>query len=481
MLLESVALAAVAGALAVPVAAVLLRVLLAEAPAALPRLDTVTLDLRVAAFCVVVALTVAIAAALAPMLAIARGRLASALGAHGRATAAARTGRRLLVAGQLALTVTVVATTLLLAESLRRLEAVDPGLDVERLVVVPLTVPQATSSDRTRHLRLLNDLVARIESAGIGEATPINAAPFSAVGWSVPMFVAEGQDAARATANPTLDLEAVHPGYFDTLGVDVIRGRPFAPGDRQGAVPVAIVSENVAASTWPGEDAIGRRLKMGGPDSKADWLTVIGVARSSRYRDLTQRRPVIYVPAEQLVVAAQTLLVRTRGPLADTAAALRSAVRAVDPGVHVMAVQPLDELRQVPLARPRFTASLSGTFALAALLLSAVGLFAVASASVHQRGAELRVRMALGATPAGVRRLVFGDGLRLTIAGTVVGSIGAFAAARLLPELLFDIEPGDPRGIAGAVAVLVVSSLVVCALPAWRASRMNPVDALRQQ
>ena len=481
MLLESLALSAVAGALAIPAAAAVLRGLLAWAPDGLPRLDTVAIDLRVVGFCVAIAAVVALAAALAPMLTLARGRLASNLGAHGRATGAARTGRRLLVAGQLALTVTVVATTLLLAESVRRLEAVEPGIDVDRLVVVPLAVPQATSSDRARHLRLLDTLVARVEATGfITAATPINAPPFSGVGWSVPTFVAEGQDAARASANPALDLEAVHAGYFETLGVQVTRGRTFAAGDREGALPVAIVSEDVATSTWPGEEAIGRRLKMGDAGSDTDWLTVVGVARAARYRDLTRQRPVIYVPAEQLLVAAQTLVVRTRAPLTDTAAALRAAVRAVDPNVHVMAVQPLDELRQAPLARPRFTASLSGSFALAALLLSAIGIFAVSSSAVQQRGAELRVRMALGATPGAVRRLVLGEGLRLAAVGAVAGSIGALAVARALPELLFGVQPTDPLALAGAVGLLVLSSLFASALPAWRAARMNPVDALRQ-
>jgi predicted permease len=481
MLLESLAIAVVAGTLAVPAAKGVLRGLLAWAPAGLPRIDTVTLDLRVVAFCAVVTVIVAGTAALAPMVAIAHGRLTSGFGSQGRATAAARTGRRLLVAGQLALTVTVVSTTLLLAESVRRLDTVDAGLDVERLVAVPLTIPPAISSNRAHHLRLLDDIVARVKATGfISDVTPVNALPFSGVGWSVPQFVAEGQDAARASANPALDLEAVHAGYFATLGVRLIGGRAFVPGDREGALQVAIVTEDVAAATWPGAHAIGRRLRMGGPASKSDWLTVVGVVKPVRYRELTRQRPVIYVPAEQLIVAAQTLVARTGAPLADTAAAIRAAVRAVDPDVHVMTVEPLDALRQAPLARPRFTASLSGTFALAALLLSAVGLFAVTSASVYQRGGELRVRMAFGASPAAIHRLVLTDALRLAAFGTVAGAAGALAAASALPDLLFDVRPSDPRAIAGAIALLVLFSLLASALPAWRAARMNPVEALRQ-
>jgi predicted permease len=481
MLIESLALSVTAAALAVPAAVLLLRGLLVWAPAGLPRVDTVAIDLRVAGFCAAMAIVVAVAAACVPMLAIVRGRLASSLGARGRATSTARTGRRLLVAGQLALTVTVVATTLLLAETVRRLETIDPGLDVGRLVVAPLTVPQETSANRDQLLRLLNDIVARLETAGpIAAATPVNTLPFSGVGWSVPMFTADGQDAMRAAANPALDLEAVHPGYFQTLGVPLIRGRAFESGDRDGALPVAIVSEDVAARTWPGQDPIGRRLKMGEATGNAPWLTVVGVARPVRYRDLTTGHPIIYVPAEQLIVAAQTLVVRTAAPLSDTAAAIREAVRAVDPRVLVMSVQPLDELRQEPLARPRFTASLSGTFALAALLLSAIGVFSVMAAAVQQRRGELRVRVALGATPAAVQRLVVAEGLRIAALGTGVGALGALAAAQAVPDLLFGVQPSDPRALAGAAAVLLLASLLSCAIPAWRAARTNPVDALRE-
>ena len=305
-------------------------------------------------------------------------------------------------------------------------------------------------------------------------------APFSGVGWSVPAFVAEGQDATRASANPPLDLEAVHPGYFATFGVEVVRGRPFTSEDREGAPAVAIVSEDVAARTWPGQDPIGRRLKMGDAASKGDWLTVVGIASSTRYRDLTRPRPVLYVPAEQLIVTAQALAIRTRAPLADTAAAVRAVVRAVDPAVDVTAVQSLDSLRQEPLARPRFTASLSASFALAALLLSAFGVFAISAASVHQRRNELRVRMALGATPADVRRLILTEGVSLAAIGTAVGLVGAIGAARALTDLLYNVRSTDAPSLAAATAVLFLASLLASLIPAVRAGRLNPVAALRE-
>jgi ABC-type antimicrobial peptide transport system permease subunit len=240
---------------------------------------------------------------------------------------------------------------------------------------------------------------------------------------------------------------------------------------------VAIVSENVAALIWPAQDPIGRRLRIGQTDP---WLTIVGVARSSRYRDLTVARPVLYVPAEQLLVAAQSLIIRARAPLADVASAVRLAVHDVDPAVGVLAVQPLDDLRQAPLARPRFAASLSAAFGEIALVLSALGVFTTTAASVQQRRGELRVRGALGATPAVICRLVLSEGLRVAAIGISLGTIGALVAARWLPDLLFDTLPSDPPSFAGAALLLLLSALLASALPAWRASKTNPAEGLRE-
>jgi predicted lysophospholipase L1 biosynthesis ABC-type transport system permease subunit len=232
--------------------------------------------------------------------------------------------------------------------------------------------------------------------------------------------------------------------------------------------------------TWPGQEAIGRRLKMGDADSDAGWLTVIGVTRGTRYRELRASRPVLYVPAEQLIVAAQSLAIRTSAPPADVATTVRAGVADVDPSVHVLAVMPFADLRAAPLARPRFTAALAALFSVSALFLCALGVFAVMGASVQQRQSELRVRSVLGATPFRVQRLVLGEGLRLAVAGTVIGLIGATIAARWLATLLFEVQPFDPPSLAASGALLCVVALLACALPAWRASRLDALGALRQ-
>jgi putative ABC transport system permease protein len=479
---ESLLLALAGGLLAAPLAWWMVRAIVRFAPAGLPRIEDVVVEWRALLFAVAVSLVAAAMAGVAPLWGLRRENLAERLGAGARQTSGRGTtyGRRALVTAQIALAVVVVAATALLTQSLLRLQAIDPGLDVERVMLVRLTVPPAISNERARHVQLLRNLVARLESSGrITAATPINVHPFGGVGWEVPAFTAGGQDARRAAANPSLDLEAVHPNYFETLGVEIVRGRAFTAGDRDGAPLVAIVSEDVAVRTWPGQDAIGRRLKMGDADSDAGWLTVIGVARGTRYRELRASRPVLYVPAEQLIVAAQSLAIRTSAPAADAATTVRAVVAEVDPSVHVLAVMPLADLRAAPLARPRFTAALAALFSVSALFLCALGVFAVMGASVQQRQGELRVRSVLGATPFRVQRLVLGEGLRLAVAGTVIGLIGATIAARWLATLLFEVQPFDPPSLAAAGALLCVVALLACALPAWRASRLDALGALR--
>ena len=355
-----------------------------------------------------------------------------------------RHGRRVLVAAQVALAVTVVAAAGLVARSLVRLESTGTELGADRLVFASLSLPQDRYADRARHLAFLEDVVARLErTPEISAATPINAAPFSGVGWDAPIFTAEGQDAGQVARNGSLNLEAIQPGYFDTFGVAIVRGRPFGDRDREEMPAVAIVSEDVAARLWPGQDPLGKRLKMGDLGSKDVWRTIVGVAARTRYRDLRAAQATLYVPAAQLIVSAQSLVIRSTAPLARVAEVVREQVRAADPAVRVPRVAVFDELLREPLARPRFYTVLLAVFGASALLLSAVGLYAVIAASVRQRYAEIGVRLALGARPADVRQMIVREGMRLADWGgrrTRVG-LGRLASSeglftRYIPSIL---------------------------------------------
>jgi putative ABC transport system permease protein len=357
------------------------------------------------------------------------------------------------------------------------------GLAADRLVFVRLALPQAKYADGARHLQFLKDVVARLEAApGIAGATPVNTPPFAGTGgWDAPEFTAEGQSAEQAAINPSLNLESVHPNYFQTFEVTLVRGRGFTGADRRGAPEVAVVSEDVAARTWPGEDPIGKRIKFGRLDSTYPWRTVVGVARPTRYRELTAPRPTLYVPAEQFIAAAEMLVLRTASPLGLVARLARERVGAVDPAVQVVQVAPFREMLQGPLARPRFNAFLIGVFGIAALLLAAIGLYAVIAASVRQRYTEIGVRVALGATASDVRGLVLGEGLRLAGLGAAIGLASAVVASRLLRGLLYGVHPLDPVSLLAAALLLVGVSALASYMPARRAARVDPVSMLRAE
>jgi predicted permease len=485
LLAEGLVLAVGAGALGVVVTWWSLPALVAFVPGGLPRVDAIRVDPMVVMFAIAVAIVAASLAGLAPALSSAHADLVTCLrgGSRGVTGGAARHGRRALVVAQVALAVTVVAVAGLLTRSFLRLQAVDLGLAADRLVFVDVALPEAKVADPVRHSAFLDAAIAELEAApAIDGATPVNMAPFAGpVGWDLPRFTADGQSPERAAANPSLNLESVHPNYFDTFQVALVRGRAFTEADREGTLDVAIVSEDLAARTWPREDPIGRRLKMGGPDSRAGWRTVVGVASSTRYRELTTPRPTLYLPAAQFRMTAQRLALRTTASLDLVAALARDRVRAIDSDAQVVHVTTFAQLLDRPLARPRFNVFLIGLFATAALVLAAIGLYAVMAAYVRQRDRELGIRVALGATAADVRRLVLNEGMWLAGLGAGLGLAGALAASRLVRGLLFEASPLDPTTLAGAALLLVLTSALACYMPVRRATRVDAVTMLRSE
>jgi putative ABC transport system permease protein len=482
---ESLIVALLAGGVGLVLSHWSLRVVTTVVPEGLPRLDSIRTDGMVVAFTVAVAFVTAALAGVLPALAASRLDLVAQLRAGGRGAsgAASPRGRRVLVAAQVALAVTVVAAAGLLGRSLQRLQSVDMGLAADRIVFAELDVPRDRFTDQVRHRRFLDEVTARISAApGIQGVTPLNVQPFAgATGWELPRFTAEGQTAEQVTANPSLNFEAVYLPYFSTLGIAVVRGRDFIAADREGAPKVAIISEAVAAGTWPGQEAVGKRVKFGGAESRNDWLTVVGVAASTRYRELTVPRPTLYIPAEQFGISAGRLAIRASADTGFVATVVGDAVRAVDPGIRVTRVAPYADYLRVPLAWPRFNTLLLAVFATAALLLSAIGLYGVMAASVRQRYAEIGVRLALGATGSDVRRLVLGEGLRLAVGGALAGLALAWATTRVLKGLLFETEALDPWTLTSAAVLLVAAALLATWLPARRAMRVDPIEVLRAE
>jgi putative ABC transport system permease protein len=481
MFAESLTLATAAGAAALVASWWSLEALLSLIPDGLPRGDDIRIDTRVLAFAMGIAFLTALAACIVPALASVRRDLVAQLHNRGRGRSGGL-GRRALVATQVGLAVIIVAGAGLLTRSLLKLQTIDLGLSADRLVFIDL-VPSPKFKDPAHHSRFLDEVVVRLESTpAIVAATPVNVSPFSGLGgWDVPRFAAAGQTAGEAAANPSLNLESIHPNYFETFQIRILRGRSFTDADRQDAMNVAIVSEDVAARTWPAGDPIGKRLKMGGPGSEDPWLTVVGVAEPTRYRELAEARATLYLPAKQFLNTARMLVVRSTASPNLIASLSREHVRAVDPDVQVIRVVPFARLLDAPLARPRFNVWLVGIFALAALFLAAVGLYAVIAAFVRQRDREIGIRIALGATGNNVRNLVLTEAARLAGLGAAAGLIGALVTTRLVRGMLFEVDPLDAPTLAGAALLLILVSLLAAYVPTRRAQRVDPVAMLRSQ
>ncbi len=479
MFAESLTLATAAGATALVISWWSLGALISLIPDGLPRGDDLRIDARVVAFATGTAFLTSLVACIVPARASVRRDLIAQLHNRHRGRSGVL-GRRALVAAQVALAVMIVAGAGLLTRSLLKLQAIDLGLSADHLLFIDL-VPSQKFRDPAHHSHFLDEIVVRLESTpAIAAATPVNVSPFSGLGgWDVPRFTAAGQTAAEAAANPSLNLESIHANYFDTFQIPILRGRSFTDADREGAPKVAIVSEDVAARTWPGGDPIGQRLKMGGPASEYPWLTVVGIAGPTRYRELAKARATLYLPAKQFLNTARMLVVRSPAPPASIAALSREHVRAVDPGVQIIRVLPFGRLLDEPLARPRFNMWLVGIFAVAALLLASVGLYAVMAAFVRHRDREIGIRIALGATGANVRNLVLTEAARLAGVGAAAGLGGALVTTRLVRGMLFEVDPLDAPTLAGATLLLIVACLLSAYAPTRRARRVDAAALLR--
>jgi putative ABC transport system permease protein len=478
---EALALGALAGAVALLIAWWSLGALVALAPTELPRVvGALSIDLRVAAFAVVIAVVTAAVTGMATALLAASADLVSHLRGGRTASPAASHGRRVLVGAQVALSIAILAAAGVLTRTLLQLHAADKGLAADRLVFVELHLPP-DYADVTRRRPFLQEVAQQVRAIpGVEAVTPIAVRPYAGLsGWDVPRFAAEGQGADQAAQNPGLDLQSIHPEHFETLEIGITAGRGITTADTDRTPLVAVISEDVARRVWPGQDAIGMRLKMGGVESDARWFTVVGIARTTRYRELAEPRATLYVAAAQFVDGAGSLAIRTRVPVEAIAGAVRDRVRHADPDVMVTRMDPFSTYLARPLARPRFVAWLSNIFGAIALLLAAIGLYGVMAAFVRQRTREIGVRVALGATARDLRRLVLGEAARIAGAGALIGLLGALGTSGLLRGLLFGVEPIDPVTLVGATVVLIATAAIACYLPVRRATRVDAVALLR--
>jgi putative ABC transport system permease protein len=483
LLTESALLAVVAGILGALLAAVAIRVLVALAPAQLPRVD----ELHVGGAVVWAAMITVLVTALfgmAPALSVARrGSGAALVGTTRWGTEArgARLVKDVLVAGQVALALLVLVGAGLVIRTLTQLQRLDVGFASDRLLVAELGWPADRYNNARKGIALYDALVPAVQQLpGVVGVAPLLTTPFSGTGGWDGLFIAENLSESARAAAPWLNMEVASPTYFATMEIPLRRGRVFTGGDREGAPRVLVVSEGTARALWPEDDAVGKRLRLG---EQPEWWTVIGVVADTRYREFTTPRPTVYFPLAQLPFPypPTMLIVRTRGDPASLVPALRRAVAGVDPTVVLAAAKPMTRLLDKPLAQPRLNALLLAFFATIILLLAAVGLYGVLAWTVRQRTRELGIRIALGAEPGRVRRLVLGRAMSLVAAGAVAGLVASLMATRVLTSLLYEVKPTDPLTFAVAGVTIGLVALGASLIPARRATRVDPLVALRAE
>ncbi|HXV64587.1 MAG TPA: ABC transporter permease [Vicinamibacteria bacterium] len=485
VLLDGLWIGAAGGSLGAALATLVLALLPAVAPFDVPGLAEARLDGLALVLTTGIALAVGSASALLAAFRATPRTTSSPARVVGAPESRALHGS--LVVLEVAAALTLILGAGLMARSLRNLYQTDLGYEPEGVVTFEVPFVESRRPARPEQDRFLDELVAHIASLpGVQSAAAAYLRPLEtgAVGMDS-SFIIEGQPVERETAesNPLVNWEAVTPGYFRTMGIRHLEGRDFEESDREGGLPVAIVGESLARRMSPAESAMGKRLWAGERDADGApvWRTVVGVVEDARYRGLTDPRLDLYLPYRQTDTALTDIVVRASGDSLQLAASLRAAVAAIDPLQPVDSIITLRALVDRAAAPWRFTASLLGAFAVIALVLSLSGLFSVLAYSVSRRTKEIGVRVALGATAGQVRSLILRQGLAVVAMGLVLGVLLGLGFARSLSDLLHDVDPFDLETYALLSVLVAGAALAASLVPASRAARVDPMEALRHE
>jgi putative ABC transport system permease protein len=483
-LVESAVLTLAATVLGVGIAFAALQVIIALAPADIPRLAEASLDGRVMAATIGVSALAAIGFGLFPMIQAGRTDLQSALRGLGR-TSQSR-GRKLLqqtlVVAELALAVLLVCGAALLIRSLWNVQRIDPGFRSAGVLKAEYQLPASRYPSDFRRwpnfveqhafARMLLERAARlpgIQSAAIAGNHPLDPGFTNS-------FTIVGREAESRTW-PEISIRRVTPSYFTTMGMTTISGQAFRDADTAASTPVVLINQTAAERFFPNRDPIGAQMAFWGTSR-----TIVGVVANERIHGLTEAPPIaVYAPLAQLPSATGVLLLKTSMDTAAAAASAERVIHDVDPGLAVFAVEPLERTLSRSVSQRRFTAFLLGTFALLTVVLAAIGVHGLLSYNVAQRRQEIGIRMALGAGRAAVLGLILREGFAIVAAGIFGGIAGAIALTRLLRALLFDVSPTDPVTFVVVAAILTGIALIATLLPARRASRVDPLPALRAE
>jgi predicted permease len=439
------------------------------------------LDWRVLAFTLVVSVVTGIVFGLAPALQASRLDIVMALKSEDAQRAGSRRSRlrAVFVTAQVTLSVVLLVGAGLFIRSLQNANTIDPGFRVDRALTVPINLGLLRYKESEGE-NFYRNLLARVEAQpGVERASLVR---FAQLGFSFAQFqvFAEGRSHNPTDEGISTGFNVVGSNYFKTMETPLLRGRDFAETDRKGAPGVVALNETLAATLWPGEDALGKRVSVSGPEGP--FLEVIGVARDGKYRSLGEApHPYIYQPLLQSYDPKMTLVVRTKGEPQSVATAVREQIRALDANLPVADVKTFRDQLDLSLFPSRVAAWTLGGFGLLALLLAAIGIYGVVSYSVAQRTREIGVRMALGAKERDLLRLVLGEGLFVIAVGLALGLLLAVASTRVIAGFLYGVGATDPPTFVGVPLLLGSIALVATYIPARRATKVDPLVALRYE
>jgi putative ABC transport system permease protein len=485
VLTESALLSLVGGAAGLLLAFWGLKLLVALSPADIPRLDQTGIDVRVLAFTLAVSLVTGLIFGLAPALQSSKSDPNESLKEGGRGSTGGVGGRRvrnLLVVSEIALSLILLIGAGLLIKSFMRLQQFEFGFNPDNLLTMRVQLPGSKYRDGKQVVAFYQQLLERMETVpGVQSAGTISSVFITDTPNST-NFSIEGRPVPVGAEQIEVPLDSVSPSYFKVMGIPLLRGREFDNRDAEGATPAVIINDTFARRFFAGEDPIGKRFVYGSPDPKNPWITIVGVVGDMRRTGFDRAvRPETFLPEAQNPDNALTIVARTATDPAGFAGALRNEVWSIDKDQSVYDIKTMHQTLSEMMSQRRFNMLLLGLFAAVALTLAAVGIYGVISYSVTQRSHEIGIRIALGAQSRDVLKMVVGQGMMLAGIGVSIGLIAAFALTQLMSSLLFGVRAADPVTFALISFLLIGVALVACLVPARRATRVDPMVALRYE
>jgi predicted permease len=477
LLTESLVLALIGGACGVMLAWLGVRMLGRMPTDGIPRIEAVTVDGRVLAFTAGLALLTGLLFGLMPALRAYRMGMVAAMHEGGRGGTSSRRSNSVLVAAQFALSFVLLIGAGLLLKSFQRLQSVELGFNPEKLLTMVVSLPARKYSKPEQSIQFCDNLIDRLRSLpGVRAAGLTTNIPFVGDD-NTDNFIVEGHEPGTGDEGVQGQLLAMTPGNLQAMGIPLLRGRDFLESDKSDSQPVAIVDETLARMYWPDGDALGKRVETTGD---MQWMTIVGVVGGIKQDELAEKlQPHIYLPLAQSPALVAKLVIRTDGPPNATTGAVRTAVSGLDPDIPVYSIKSMNDVIGRTLNSQRLTNLLLTSFSVLALVLAAVGIYGTMSLYVGSRKNEFGIRLALGAQPSVLLRLVLREGMLLIAAGIAIGVGGALVLTRAMASLLFEVSPTDPVVFTGVPLLLVFVALAACFVPARRASRVDPMVALR--